>query len=69
VNGTEDWMPILGALPGAPGAFINYVPWMGFTGGPAAARGIADMVLGREPSLDVPFADFAPAREPAVSGG
>lgn len=61
VNGTDDWMPILGALPGASGAFINYVPWMGFTGGPAAARGIADMVLGRPPSLDVPFADFAPA--------
>jgi len=60
VNGTADWLPILGELPGAPGVFINYVPWMGFTGGPAASRGIADMVQGRNPSLPVPFSSFAP---------
>ena len=60
VNGTADWLPILGALPGAPGAFVNYVPWMGFTGGPAAARLVADLVQGRTPSLDVPMAAFAP---------
>jgi glycine/D-amino acid oxidase-like deaminating enzyme len=60
VNGTADWLPIVGELPGAPGAFINYVPWMGFTGGPAAARGLADLVQGRTPQLDVPFDAFAP---------
>ena len=60
VNGTDDWLPIIGELPGAPGAFINYVPWLGFSGGPAAARLTADLVLGRLQSLDVPMASFAP---------
>lgn len=61
VNGTEDWLPILGELPGAPGAFINYVPWMGFTGGPAAAHAIAQLVQGHH-STDLGFdlAAFAP---------
>lgn len=53
VNGTEDWLPIIGELPGAAGVFVNYVPWMGFTGGPAAARATADLVQGRTPDLDV----------------
>ncbi len=60
VNGTADWLPILGPLPGAPGAYINYVPWLGFSGGPAAARALADMVQGRTPSVAADFADFAP---------
>jgi glycine/D-amino acid oxidase-like deaminating enzyme len=60
VNGTADWLPILGELPGAPGAFVNYVPWMGFTGAPAASLAIAAMVRGRAPPMDVPFAGFAP---------
>ena len=66
VNGTADWLPILGELPGAPGAFVNYVPWMGFTGGPAASRIIADLVQGRPSASDVPLERFRP---PAVSGG
>lgn len=60
VNGTEDWLPILGELPGAPGAFINYVPWMGFTGGPAAALAIAKLVQGQRPDLGFDLAAFAP---------
>ncbi|MFC3712810.1 NAD(P)/FAD-dependent oxidoreductase [Sphingoaurantiacus capsulatus] len=60
VNGTEDWLPILGELPGAPGAFINYVPWMGFTGGPAAALAIAKMVQGQRPDMGFDLAAFAP---------
>jgi glycine/D-amino acid oxidase-like deaminating enzyme len=60
VNGTADWLPIIGELPCAPGVFINYVPWMGFTGGPAAARGVADLVQGHAPGMDVEFAAFAP---------
>jgi len=60
VNGTEDWLPIIGEIPGAPGAFIAYVPWMGFTGGPAAARIVADLLLGRSPSIDGDFASFEP---------
>lgn len=60
VNGTDDWLPILGELPGAPGAFVNYVPWMGFTGGPAAARAIASLVQGRTPELAFDMKPFQP---------
>jgi glycine/D-amino acid oxidase-like deaminating enzyme len=60
VNGTDDWLPILGELPGAPGVFLNYVPWMGFTGGPAAARAIASMVQGKAPPMAAPFDAFRP---------
>lgn len=60
VNGTADWKPILGELPGRSGFFINMFPWMGFTGGPIAAALTADLVLGREPSRDI--AAFSPAR-------
>jgi sarcosine oxidase subunit beta len=49
VNGTADWRPILGEVPGTPGFFMLVYPWMGFTGGPIAARLVADQVLGRRP--------------------
>lgn len=60
VNGTHDWMPVIGELPGLPGAFLAYVPWMGFSGGPAAARLIASMVQGRSAPLEVDATAFAP---------
>lgn len=60
VNGTDDWLPILGEVPGAPGVYLNYVPWMGFTGGPAAARAIASMVQGKVPPMEAPFDAFSP---------
>jgi glycine/D-amino acid oxidase-like deaminating enzyme len=60
VNGTADWKPILGELPGRPGFFINMFPWMGFSGGPIAAHLTTDLVLGRKPCLDV--AAFSPVR-------
>ncbi len=47
VNGTADWRPILGELPGVAGFFLCCFPWVGFTAGPIAARTVADMVLGR----------------------
>jgi glycine/D-amino acid oxidase-like deaminating enzyme len=50
VNGTRDWLPLLGEVPGRPGLFINMFPWMGFTAGPIAARITADRVLGRRVS-------------------
>jgi glycine/D-amino acid oxidase-like deaminating enzyme len=53
VNGTADWKPILGEVPGRPGFFINMFPWMGFSGGPIAARLTAELVLGRKPSVDL----------------
>ncbi len=49
VNGTADWRPILGETHQIPGFFMCVVPWLGFTGGPAAARLMADQILGRKP--------------------
>lgn len=60
VNGTGDWLPILGELPGLPGFFMNYVPWMGFTGGPAGGRIVASLLQGREPAVDFDVRPFAP---------
>ncbi|RMB12092.1 NAD(P)/FAD-dependent oxidoreductase [Eilatimonas milleporae] len=60
VNGTRDWRPIIGEVPGLHGFHICYVPWMGFTGGPAAARIIASRIQGREPPLDCDTNIFAP---------
>jgi glycine/D-amino acid oxidase-like deaminating enzyme len=47
VNGTDDWIPILGEAETVNGFFINAFPWMGFTGGPISARLTADMMLNR----------------------
>lgn len=49
VNGTADWRPILGETPQVRGFFMCVVPWLGFTGGPAAARLVSDQILGRKP--------------------
>lgn len=53
VNGTADWRPILGEVPGLPGFFMNFFPWMGFTAGPLCAQITAALVLGREPPVDI----------------
>jgi glycine/D-amino acid oxidase-like deaminating enzyme len=58
VNGTQDWRPILGRM--APGAFICFFPWMGFTAGPHVARLVAELVLGRRAPEDAEIAGFAP---------
>lgn len=56
VNGTADWKPLLGEAPRAPGFFLCFFPWMGFTAGPVVGRAVADLVLGREPEVDLgPF--------------
>jgi glycine/D-amino acid oxidase-like deaminating enzyme len=60
VNGTPDWLPILGEVPGRPGFFVNFVPWMGFTAAPAAARIVASMVQGRAPPVDFDVAAWRP---------
>ncbi len=65
VNGTPDWKPMIGALPGSPGIYLSYVPWMGFTGGLAAARIAANMACDREPTHGIALDDpdlrsFAP---------
>ena len=53
VNGTADWEPILGEVPGLPGFFMNFFPWMGFTAGPIAALITAALVMGRKPPVDI----------------
>ena len=63
VNGTDSWLPILGELPGFPGFFVNYVPWMGFTGGPAGGRIVASQVQGRPPPVEFDVGPFAPAAQ------
>ncbi|MEM9047830.1 MAG: FAD-binding oxidoreductase [Pseudomonadota bacterium] len=51
VNGTPDWRPILGEVPGSPGAFLAIFPWVGFSAGPGTGRVIADLVQDRPPRL------------------
>lgn len=60
VNGNKSWRPLIGEMPGLPGFFINYVPWMGFTGGPAAGRIVASLVQSREPPVDFDVSCFQP---------
>ena len=38
VNGTADWKPILGEVPGIPGFFIEHVSLDGLHGGPDLGR-------------------------------
>lgn len=59
VNGTQDWRPLLGELPGARGVFLCFFPWMGFTAGPHVARLVAELALGRRPADDPEIAGFA----------
>lgn len=61
VNGTQDWKPVIGELPGAPGVYLGYVPWMGFTAGPAAGKTVASLARGLEPELGVDVSVFQPA--------
>jgi glycine/D-amino acid oxidase-like deaminating enzyme len=56
VNGTADWKPMLGEARRAPGFFLCFFPWMGFTAGPLVARAVGDLVMGRAPEVDLsPF--------------
>ena len=60
-----DGLPILGALPGAEGAIVaTGAGRNGIQLGPAMGRSAADLALGREPVVDLSFADprrFTPA--------
>ena len=53
VNGTADWKPILGEVPGHPGFFMNMFPWMGFTAGPISAMAVAGLVLGKRQGVSL----------------
>jgi D-amino-acid dehydrogenase len=64
---TSDGMPVIGAVPGTPGAYVGTGhAMMGMTLGPVTGRVLADMVLGRTPVLELPMAD--PARYGAEPG-
>ncbi len=60
VNGTADWKPVLGEVPGIPGFYMTVFPWLGFSAGPIVARVTADLLLGRDPGFDL--APFSAAR-------
>jgi glycine/D-amino acid oxidase-like deaminating enzyme len=53
VNGTPDWRPILGEVPGQSGFFLALFPWVGFSAAPMTAQVTADLVLGRQSSTSL----------------
>ena len=55
---TDDAMPVVGELPGVPGAFIIGSVHSGYTSGPFMGRLLAQFMLGKEPELPL----FDPAR-------
>ncbi|MBL8704358.1 MAG: FAD-binding oxidoreductase [Rhodospirillales bacterium] len=48
-----DALPLFGALPGVPGAFVNACARGGYHQGPALGEQMAEMILGRKLSLDM----------------
>lgn len=60
VNGNRSWLPLIGEVAGAPDFFINYVPWMGFSGAPGASRIIASLVQGKDPPVEFDIRPFRP---------
>ena len=63
---SDDGRPLLGAVPGRRGLFVcaGHGPW-GISTGPASARMVADLVLGRSPGIP---AALDPARFGAPNG-
>ncbi len=58
---TPDHNPILGAVPGVPGLYVAAgFSGHGFMHGPIAGRLVAELILGRTPSIDI--SPFAPDR-------
>jgi sarcosine oxidase, subunit beta len=53
VNATRSWLPVIGELPVAPGAFVGAFPYMGFTAGPLLGRALAELATGRPPSAQI----------------
>ena len=60
VNGNTSWLPVVGEVPGSRGFFMNYVPWMGFSGAPIASKIVANLVQGLGSGVDFPIDAFAP---------
>ena len=60
VNASASWRPLVGEMPGAPGMFVNWVPWMGFSGALAASRVVASQVQDVNPPVDFDVSYFSP---------
>ena len=60
VNGNTSWLPVVGEVPGNRGFFMNYVPWMGFSGAPAASKIVASLVQGKGSGVTFPIDAFTP---------
>jgi glycine/D-amino acid oxidase-like deaminating enzyme len=59
---TGDGLPVLSDVPAIPGLYVGSGHAYGATVGPGSARVLADLVLGREPAIDVtPFRYDRPA--------
>ena len=55
-TGTPDERPVIGRLPGVPRVLVGLFPYLGLTAGPLMGRVLADLILGRDPGLDIePF--------------
>lgn len=61
VNGTDDWLPVIGESPSMPGFHMNFFPWMGFTGLPGASLALACAMTEKQPQFDI--STFAPRAE------
>ncbi len=59
LSGTTDGAPVLGEAPGRPG-FYALVTANGYTNGPLLGRLMADLIVGRQPDLDI--RPYAPGR-------
>ena len=60
VNASPSWRPLIGEMSGMQGLFVNWVPWMGFSGALAASRIVASQAQGRLPPVDFDVSYFAP---------
>jgi glycine/D-amino acid oxidase-like deaminating enzyme len=60
VNGNTSWLPVVGEVPASRGFFMNYVPWMGFSGAPIASKIVASLVQGLGSGVNFTIDEFAP---------
>jgi glycine/D-amino acid oxidase-like deaminating enzyme len=66
---TQDGLPLIGAIPGAPGAFVatGHSVW-GILNAPATGEAVAELILGGA-TRTVDLSCFDPARLPALDSG
>jgi sarcosine oxidase subunit beta len=65
---SPDGNPLIGPVPGVDGFFlVNGFSGHGFQHSPAAGRIVADLIVGRDPGIDLHA--FAPQRFAAPAGG